>query len=93
MSGDINILHLSDLHIGGITASSESIRENIERAVRTNDENPIDVVIVTGDIFDIINDKDNRDKTLCKEKKLNIALDFFNNLSERLKIDKRNNRR
>ena len=69
MSGDINILHLSDLHIGGATASSESIRDNIESALRRNFENTIDVIIVTGDIFDIISDKDGKNNILCEDKR------------------------
>lgn len=80
---DVRIMHLSDIHIGDTFMDCSSIAEKIMSALSLNDKNNINYVIVTGDIFDYKKDNTN-------DKKIDIAINFFDKLCCRLKLSKEN---
>ena len=73
----ISILHISDLHFGNSQHdhSLDGLAINIANDLRDNN-NPIDKIIVSGDIVD--------GKIADKEREYEKAGEFFNSLEEKL---------
>lgn len=87
----LKILHLSDLHIGETCDYTGLILQKIIYSLRMNKEENIDVIIVTGDIFNSSSDDDNFNTRLTFEDKLEKALAFFNGLFDDIKNLSNNN--
>lgn len=74
----INMLHISDLHIGRTNCKETEIRENMLQGLDNyyGGDKFIDYVIVTGDIID------GREKEEQQEQKIERAVQFFHTLIE-----------
>lgn len=82
------ILHLSDIHIGEAKTSKdeiEELRDNIANSLEGYAE--INMIVVTGDIFDS-KPKSEEECILSEKEEIQIAKEYFEYLSERLGIKK-----
>lgn len=74
----MTVLHISDIHIGDVcnNCSYENYLDGMMRVLQKHYDKIIDIVIVTGDIFD---GKDNNQKKKVKEK-IKVAVEWFKHL-------------